>query len=201
MLKIYALLTLACFLAAIPASAESIIISKDIYDADKLDFIPHNFGGKWGNYLSMEIPFKPVKEVLHQIENITGQILKNRGEAHITVVTPIEYWALGEHLSIDEINKIALENNIQQANFKILGIGQGIKENQETYFIVVQSRDLFEIRDQIHQKFIQNGGDKDKFVPAHFFPHITVGFTHRDLHEADNVIKGKNSLVYPVKFK
>ncbi|GAB4267302.1 MAG: hypothetical protein Kow0029_01740 [Candidatus Rifleibacteriota bacterium] len=197
--KRISLALLFVFSLLLPVLANSIQISEKVYDTENLNFIPHHGDGKFSNYLAMVVPYEPVKEVWQQLEKLTGLKLKNRGEAHITVVTPVEFWDLQSHISMQEIDKIALRNKIQQAKFKILGVGRGVKDNDETYFLVVQSPDLVNIRERILDRFIKNGGSPGKFIPARYFPHITVGFTNRDLHEADGVIKNKNSLVFPVK--
>ena len=64
-------------------------------------------------------------------------------------------------------------------------------QNEFTYFVVVQSEDLISIRKKIQDSFVGKGGDKNDFNPLNYFPHITLGFTKRDLHESDGVIKGK----------
>ena len=122
-----------------------------------------------------------------------------QGEAHITVITPPEFEKIKHKLSMSEINAIAERYEIQNSRLMILGLGKGkskISENDETtYFVIVDSYELRLIRQMIFYEFIRRGGDRSVFDPTWFFPHITIGYTKRDLHEADGVIKNlKNSL-------
>jgi 2'-5' RNA ligase len=133
------------------------------------------------------------------IEKTIGRKLTNRGEAHITVVTPLEFdQVLKPFLTIEEINKIAKDNSIQESSFDILCIGSGRKEldgvNEETFFFVVESPDLLKIRHKIQEAFEAAGGKKSLFNGNYFFPHITIGFTKRDLHISDQVIKDDRSM-------
>jgi 2'-5' RNA ligase len=99
-------------------------------------------------------------------------------------------------LNIDKINEIALSSNIQAANFSVEGVGKGTKGNDHTFFILVKSKDLLLVR----QKILKNTDQDTRiFDPQHFFPHITIGFTSRDLHEADGVIKDKSSFYTELK--
>jgi len=54
-------------------------------------------------------------------------------------------------------------------------------------------------RKEVQNLFISKGGEPVKFLPAKYFPHITLGFTKRDLHESDDVKKDRNSCVFDIK--
>jgi len=125
--------------------------------------------------------------------------LKNRGEAHITVITPIEYYdVLKSKISMEEINTIALQASIQDSEFKIEYIGEGKKDKDSTFYLVVSSPQLVAIRKLIQEQFESRGGEKNTFKAEHFYPHITLGFTTRDLHESDGVIKDSRSCIEKV---
>lgn len=62
----------------------------------------------------------------------------------------------------------------------------------------VNSPDLVAIRKEIQELYVSRGGDGRLFEANHYYPHITVGFSKQDLHEADGVIKDKNSCIAPV---
>lgn len=98
---------------------------------------------------------------------------------------------------MEEIDSIALKRKIQSSKFKIVCIGRGqVKLPQgelATYFLVVQSQDLLEIRKEIGNLFLQKGGDPKMFRVENFYPHITLGFTEKDLHESDGVLKSNQS--------
>ncbi|MNT17240.1 hypothetical protein D3C72_1523800 [compost metagenome] len=116
------------------------------------------------------------------------------------MINPIEYHRVltGGHpekptISIERIGAIAREMNIQSADLKIRGLGRGQAtldgKREETYFLVVDSQKLKAIRARIHREFVANGGDPKAWDPTNFAPHITIGYTLRDLHESDGVIK------------
>ena len=95
---------------------------------------------------------------------------------------------------MERISQIADEEmNIQSADIKVIGIGSGNKliegTLEETFFVIVDSLKLRRIRHRIYDEFVANGGSPAAFDPTWFFPHITIGFTKRDLFEGDGVIK------------
>ncbi|MBH47747.1 MAG: hypothetical protein CME71_06215 [Halobacteriovorax sp.] len=177
-------------------------IDKNVYEASSLKPLTHSGSGRFDSYLSMDIPYEPVSKLFKFLEVKTGLSLTSRGEAHITVITPIEYFdVLKDKISIEEINLIAKE--IQTSKFKILCLGQGAKELdgklEQTFYLVVSSSDLLKIRKDIQTKFISNGGRAENFDPFKFYPHITLGFTKRDLHESDGIIKDTSSCMSNIK--
>jgi hypothetical protein len=175
--------------------AGQVSVSSSIFNAQKMPFLPHVGSGAFDNYLSMNIPYHPAKKVFEQLVRMEKMPLKNRGEAHITVITPVEYWQVlkPQGVGIEEINDIASKNMIQQAAFQVSCVGRGSAEvsgkQEHTYYLVVTSEELLKIREQVQLLFQQKGGDPKKFSPANFYPHITLGFSQRDLHESDGVIK------------
>ena len=104
-------------------------------------------------------------------------------------------------VTIEEIDHIARRMNIQASKFKVVCLGRGTKDDMSTYYVVVKSEDLLNIRKEIETLFIKKGGEKRKFRAENFFPHITVGFTKRDLHESDGVIKDETSCIKPIELK
>jgi 2'-5' RNA ligase len=163
-------------------------------DGTSVPFVKHEEDKPFGSYLIMNLPYAPVKALFDNIEQTTGKKLINRGEAHITVVTPVEYdKVLRKHLTIKEITKIALDFDIQSAAFDVECLGKGeLKDGRDllvTYFIVTPSKDLLEIRKAVEQKFINSGGSPGEFNAQSFYPHITVGYSKRDLHFEEGIIK------------
>jgi hypothetical protein len=92
-----------------------------------------------------------------------------------------------------QIEAIAQRYDLQDSRLSLLGLGSGkMKLNgkdEETYFVIVDSYDLRNIRHQIFYEFTRRGGDRAAFDPTWYFPHITIGYSKRDLHEADGTIK------------
>jgi len=173
---------------------------------EKAPFIEHTEEKPMKAYLAMNLPYAPYQALLEQVQKTEGVTLTNRGEAHITVVTPIEYdKVLKKHLSIAEIHKIAAAAKIQDAEFTPVCVGRGQKEIngklEKTYFVVVDSPALMELRGQIEEAYIKNGGKTQDFVPERFSPHVTLGFTARDLHNEDGVVKNKASCAHQFMVK
>jgi hypothetical protein len=179
---------------------EQIPISKNIYQDADLPFEPHRGPGPFDNALALNIQYTPIKSTRDMLSAYLHYTLQfftgwnKTGEAHITVITPPEYAnILKNFVSIERIEEIALLNDIQSSDLTILGLGRGVaninNKAQETYFIIMKSNNLLKIRQQIYKEFVKNGGDKNAWNPNHFYPHITVGYSLRDLHEEDGVIK------------
>lgn len=156
-------------------------------------------------YLAMNVFYEPLIDVRTAIENIENVKLKHRGEAHITVITPPEYEKLKSVLSIELINEVALLNRIQESPFEIVCLGKGkAVENGaslSTYYLVIDSPKLLTLRHTIMALFKSRGGSSDDFNPDNFNPHITVGFTGRDLYDTDGVFKNKATCFIDVKLK
>jgi hypothetical protein len=67
--------------------------------------------------------------------------------------------------------------------------------------VVVNVPVLVRIRYVIHKEFMALRGRAQDFTPNHFYPHITLGFTKRDLYEQDGVKKNSDTCIYPLKQK
>jgi len=163
------------------------------------------------NFLSLNTPYEPILELRKSIKAHLGfenelnfsRAIFPQGEAHVTVITPPDFNVLSQHLTIQDIESIALVENIQSSDLEILGIGSGkqsvANEERETFFLIVESAKLRRIRLLIYKLFIARGGDPKAWDPAWFFPHITIGFTHGDLHEPVVLKNIKHS--YDKRFK
>lgn len=178
-------------------ASKSYPLSRDVYKKNQ-KFIAHEGKGRFGRYISMNIAYAPVKELYERVENKEGVSLKNRGEAHITVITPVEFYnVLKQKISIKELINLAKKMGIQSSDFEVECLGEGgkmIKDKLErTIYIVVKSPDLVNYRKKVEKLFLKRGGKSGLFEANNFYPHITVGFTKRDLHESDGVIKNRNS--------
>ncbi len=134
---------------------------------------------------------------------MTGDRLITRGEAHVTVLTPPELEAVEKFVSIEDVERIALEESIQASDLTpvCLGRGEAIldrRKRERTYFIVVRSKNLLVIRRRIEALHIERGGERGVFQATKFYPHITVGFTKSDLHESHGVVKDERSCIFEV---
>ncbi|MES2962752.1 MAG: 2'-5' RNA ligase family protein [Bdellovibrionota bacterium] len=202
-LKIARLAALGFFIFGLngPVTAAELVLDSKIHDTKSVEFIPYEAAGPWGSYLAMNLPFEPVAELFKQLLLKERRQLANRGEAHITVVTPVEYWNVlkPKGVTIEAINQIAKNSAIQKAKFEVVCLGRGAAKidgaDEATFYVVVKSKDLVEIRSAIQAAFVAKGGDAKAFLPSAYHPHITLGFTKRDLHESDGVIKDEKSCV------
>lgn len=156
-------------------------------------------------YLTMNIAFAPISDIRTNIEQKEKLNLVHRGEAHITVITPPEFERLRSVLSMELINEVALLNRIQETPFEIVCIGRGqIQENRKTlstYFVVVDAPELLTMRHTIATLYKTHGGRPSEFDPDLFYPHITIGYTERDLHLQDGVAKDKSSCLIETQLK
>lgn len=159
--------------------------------------------GDSGTYLSLGLPLAPARILREDLEQRLGRSLDNRGEAHVTVVTPPEVGALAEvGVTIEDLKAIAARAQIQKARLDAVCVGQGSArkggKSAQTYYVVVASQDLLSIRKEIQELAVERGARPEAFDAARYFPHITLGFTHGDLHEAQGVIKDTSTCVGPV---
>lgn len=158
---------------------------------------PLDASGK--DYMAIGVPFQPVATLHKNVQSSFHVTLKNRGEAHITVVTPPEFAVLTKKISRNEMLDLARELKLNEANFSTICLGKAQKNaanaSLETYFIVVEARDGLTFRQKVQELYLKRGGTADTFQAKLFYPHITVGFTARDLHFEDGVIKDAKSCV------
>jgi hypothetical protein len=159
-------------------------ISRDVHKNSNILFFDGN--SPYGKYITLDVSYSPVEELFKQLKFFHPN-LKNRGEAHITILTPIEYHCifLPQGVSINELKSV-LDNSVTR-NFELLSIGNGYKDLDETFFVIAKSNDLVDVRKKMRSLL----KDPSKFDYNNFYPHITLGFSKRDLHESDGVFKNE----------
>jgi hypothetical protein len=192
---------------------ETLSLSGRILDGASMDFVPHAGKGPLDSWLGWNLPSQPADDLRHELEvhlRTHGQLgaqasLRGRDEAHITVITPPEFdKVLRPFVTMEEINDMARgagnragELPLQQMSFAVHSLGRAQaridKKLQATYYVIVESPDLLALRQRIFELYRERGGEPSQFDPATFYPHVTIAFSERDLHIADNVYKGKNS--------
>lgn len=188
-----------------PISAAAYEIPKPVYETKAMPINRHMGPGQWDSYLIMDLPFAPVAELFKQLLIAEKMPLSSRGEAHITVVTPMEYWNIlrPQGVTMDEINQLAEKSDLQGTPFTMVCLGKGQaeveKKVESTFYVVVESKGLLNLRGAIQKLYIAKGGKAAGFDPDNYFPHITVGFTKRDLHDSDGVIKNRKSCITDIK--
>lgn len=197
----YSIFTLICVLLSSCTHRNTIEYRLNQIQGDR------NLGGRLAahekNYLEMRLNFEPFAEMRQVVEKREGLVLKNRGEAHVTVITPPEFKKIQHLIPMKEIQQIAWNNGLQETPLKLICIGKG--QHREgpalgvTYYVVVQADRLFEIRRKIADAYVQKGGQTSEFMPDLYYPHVTLGFTTRDLHLEDGVVKDESSCVFQLK--
>ena len=142
------------------------------------------------NYVSLDLEYPEYQETLNRLDSFLSTKLQNRGEAHITVITPPEFKTLSEKVSPEVIHQEWQEWTLK--SFKKVCLGEGsLKEKNKVlkaYYIVVSSPEILGFRTHLKNKY-----GIEKFDDKLFYPHITLGFTDRDLHYENGVIKDSKS--------
>lgn len=143
------------------------------------------------NYVTLDLEYPEYQQTLKKLDTFLGSKLRNRNEAHITVITPPEF-------NLITAAKIPPETIHQewekwpQKTFKKLCLGEGIvTENKnifKTYYLVVETNDLLNFRQYLKNKYVLANFKADSY-----YPHITIGFTEKDLHFEQGVIKDQKS--------
>ena len=172
-------------------------ISKRAFDASNEVFQSHP------DYLALNTPYSGMNAIFRELERRENLTLKNRGEAHVTVVTPPEATTLAsQNVSMRGVEIVADRMQMGDSDLDpiCLGMGQAMINGkmQRTYFIVLHSENLLRIRGELAHE-AQPATDGKGFEAEPFYPHITVGFTLQDLFEQNGVIKDHSSCLYPLK--
>ncbi|KAI8341513.1 hypothetical protein BC941DRAFT_510715 [Chlamydoabsidia padenii] len=179
----------------IPWQGPPMNVSRSIYDSSKIPFQEHNTELLW---LGMQLDYTHVEPLLDGL-NTTNQPLLSRGEAHITVIDPVEYQVLSRaNITIDDLNYLARQNNIQSSGFDITCIGKVTQDNNTVYQLIVASPALIGLREKVFRLYYSKQGNPSLFDPHAYWPHITIGFTDHDLFISHGVYKGVNACFRPV---
>lgn len=151
------------------------------------------------NWLGLNLDPQPLDQIRDQLEAMEGTPLKSRGESHITLISPPEFEKLQKFVSMTDMELSANRLDIQQTHWQPVCVARATdpKESKRvTYYVVVDSPGLLEIRRELFRLFVKNGGDPADFNLVNYYPHITIGFTQRDLFDTDGIIKDKRYCVF-----
>lgn len=173
---------------------------RGVASGETVPFIKHEDKGAFKSYLAMNLPYAEFAKIRESLESSHHLKLINRGEAHITVITPPEYdKILSKKVSIKEIHALAEKMKIQESPFQKVCVAKGSGKidghEQSTYFVVIQSDRLFEIRKAIQELYVSHGGKAQDFNADSFSPHVTLGYTLRDLHAEDGIMKDASACI------
>jgi len=182
-------------------AASTLSISDNVYRTDRVNYEVHMGPKPFQSWIQQTLDFAYVKPLFDQVQKMIKKPLTSRGEAHITLITPPEYDQVLKPagITMDDLNKLAVKMWIQKAEFKVKCLGRArvpLKyptEADEVYFIVVESDDLLKIREEIQKMYISRGGEPSLFAAHAFWPHVTLGYTFRDMFLGDGVWKDTNA--------
>ena len=98
------------------------------------------------NYVSLDLAYPYYKALLNKLELRKKLTLKNRGEAHITIISPPEYAILLTGIPRETLDNAASEFLKTTPCFEHLCLGVGelktkVKSSQ-TYYLVISSAEL-----------------------------------------------------------
>ncbi|MHC9538231.1 MAG: 2'-5' RNA ligase family protein [Vulcanimicrobiota bacterium] len=181
----------------------TLVIDSSISSNCDMPFVAHHGDAPMSTTLAMNIHYEPVSNLRKPIEDVTGRKLDflrmwdPQGEAHITTITPVEFDKyLKPYMSAEEMEAIAQKMDIQGSDVQVKGIGSGRTaidgKEEETFFVIVDSNKLRDIRRAVFETYAERAkaqGNNAEWNYREFYPHITIGYTKRDLHIQDGVIK------------
>ena len=155
----------------------------------RLEYLKDTVGN---NYIGVNIYVDMVQPYLERLKSIIGDeydiYIKNQqnrdhGHYHITVVNVMDYNKLSNEIGMDKfVNSLEVAFDFDFDDVKFLGIGTAEKGGNRTYFIVVKSDKLQEVR-------------KKYGLPEQDF-HVTIGFKWKDVFgvRKNEVLKEEHSV-------
>ncbi|UOF01970.1 2'-5' RNA ligase family protein [Bdellovibrio reynosensis] len=189
------------FLTACTHKPPSLSLRKIAYSPSEITTQTFH-AGKEKSYLSLDLAYAPFEKIRKDLEAQDQLQLQHRGEAHITVITPPEFKILQKKVSMKEIETLAAEMGLQKSAPQLLCVGKSSLQisgkMESTYYVVVESERLYQIRKAVGLLYHKKGG-KEIFDAENYHPHVTLGFTKRDLHIEDGVKKNASSCLYGLK--
>lgn len=182
------LLILSC--AHANSILQTIPLSKEIVAVDKRpDFVSH------ADWVAVPLQFASIDQLRQNLEKIIKAKLQNRGEAHITIITPPEWSILSQVLKMEDLERLALKERLMKNTFKVKCLKKvtaSIKgRGEDSWFVALKSPGMKDFRQEVWRLYVARGGSPEDFKWQRWAPHITVGFTARDLHDEDQINKEK----------
>ncbi|KAJ1981803.1 hypothetical protein H4R35_000569 [Dimargaris xerosporica] len=189
---------------------DAIAVPRRLFHTAPIPFAPHAGPGPFDTWLQQTLNYMHLAivraAVTHQ-HNDTRHPLQDRGEAHVTLITPPEFSQILAPAGVThaDLVRIAQQHRVQRIAFRPICIGrQQIPDplepgvNQVVYNLIVASPEWLQLRWAVWDHFVALGGEPSHWDPQYYYPHITIGFTHRDLFDQDGVHKGSNSCWRPI---
>ncbi|KAJ1994732.1 hypothetical protein H4R33_000155 [Dimargaris cristalligena] len=191
-----------------PLHRPAFTVPSALTDTGRVPVESHSGPLPYESWLQHTLNFTHLAPVIRQLEWVHPGPLLNRGEAHVTVVTPPEFDRIlaPVGITVADLDALALQAGLQHVPFKVLCVGrqrlvspEKAADTLEAYNLIVQADAWLDLRWDIWRLFVQRSGEPSAFDPAHFWPHITLGYSHRDLFVEDGMYKGINSCWRPVE--
>lgn len=189
---------ICCILISNFAHANTLTLSRDIYQA-----VPFSSQFSEDGALIRNVHYPSVNALIPQLNALYQLDLEDRGESHITVITPPDFnSSLNKVFNIQEI-LARYSGSIQDHSFQVLCVGSQKSSNgkNQVFYLVVESTGIRDIRFDLAQEAnlrAQNQNIPMVFKPEVFWPHITIGYVNGDVFEYD---KGLDSCLRDVKFE
>lgn len=183
-------------------------ISIEFLNTSAIPFQPHTAAG-FGSYLVMNLNNSYLKPLIAELNATNSFSLRTRAEAHITIISPPEFnFALNSVLTMEDINQIALEAEIQSSKFEIVCLAKQsqfdpkLSKRSAVFNLIVESPALLAIRNSIQARYEEKGGEASNFDAQRFYPHITLAFEeHGDWFPEDQVFKTKRTCISKIDMK
>lgn len=161
-----------------------------------IKYIQDVFGS---NYLGIEIQPNDIDPFLSQLKELLGdsyeeftknQQSRDKDGFHINLMNVMEYNELSEKMGLDKfINSLDKVLKFEVSDVKLLGIGKAEKHGNQSYYVVVNSDQLQDIRRHYE-------------LPEEDF-HVTIGFKHKDVYgvRKNEVLKSKSTFLQDLRKK
>ncbi|KAJ1977982.1 hypothetical protein H4R34_003370, partial [Dimargaris verticillata] len=187
----------------------SIAVPHRLLHTAAIPFAPHTGPGPFDTWLQQTLNYTHLGAVRAAVtqRHDTRHPLQDRGEAHVTLITPPEFSQILAPAGVThaDLIRIAQQHRVQSIAFRPICIGrQQIPDpvepgaNQVVYNLIVSSPEWLRLRWAVWDHFVALGGEPSRWDPQYHYPHVTIGFTHRDLFDQDGVHKGRNSCWRPI---
>lgn len=199
-----AIFIITIFILSFTQSYAKVKISKRIFE--KVQFSDQFMES---GALIRNVHYFAVNELVDQLESLYNLKLTDRGEAHITVITPPEGQGSGApsknekginfFISAPDIVNL-YKNSLQNTTFDIVCVGRLVEGHKTVFYLVIESKDLFMVRNDINTRSLEIANKQSKklwFKPNNYYPHITIGFVGGDIH---NKSKGPETCVQDLEW-
>jgi 2'-5' RNA ligase len=189
---------LAAALIWMPISnAQNIYLSREVYKK-----VPFSSQFSEDGAIIRNVDYRSVNALVAQLNEIYNIELKDRGEAHITVITPPEFKSsISKVFSIDELLN-RYRGSLQDTSFDVVCVGSRRSQDEQkvVFYLVVKSPELFELRKNLANEGNARSALPLSFDPKAFWPHITIGYINGDVFEftkgVESCVPGLNLVLY-----